>query len=535
MFKPNLVAAAVLALSACATAPQTRPAASPQPTVQTQPPASGPKALPQRNVTHFADGLRCMDEMLYRFGVRDVSVMVEEMQDQSRRLGAGTRDMMVSAFADMTRRSRGVRLVTFGSDNQNVVQLLSIAQRLNDFKVVPQYDIRGSVTQFDEDVTRKQAGLGVSLPVFSALFGSVNQASVLGFDASVITTSDLSLVPGASSKNTVVVTRDDKGVGDGQAQIRNGSLSFSFGVARNEGVAQSLRNVVELSTIELTGKLLRLPYWTCLNIDTNNAEIQREMEDWFLSMQDTPELTRFFQEQLRNRKFYDGPADGKPNAAYLEALAAHRKAQGLKGEGEPDAEVLRAFLLKPIPKAPEKPFVAPKPEGTGDGANANGPATGTAAGNGPAAGTAAPAGKEIKLSVQLAKTKYRKGEAIEMTVSTAQSGYVYCYLQSPTTGKIQRIFPNRFARDPRIEANTPLVLPGAQGFKALAGAEGVKQQAVGCLATEREVYNELAPELRWGDFEDIRLATFEEIRDAFAQVAKAPVALEGALIDVSDK
>jgi hypothetical protein len=494
-----------------------QPAVQPQPTVQTQPSASGPKALPQRNVTHFADGLRCMDDMLYRFGVRDVSVMIEEMQDQSRRLGAGTRDMMVSAFADMTRRSRGVRLVTFGSDNQNVVQLLSIAQRLNDFKVVPQYDIRGSITQFDEDVTRKQSGLGVSLPLFSARLGSVNQVSVLGFDASVVTTSDLSLVPGASSKNTVVVTRDDKGVGDGLAQIRNSSVSFSFGVARNEGVAQSLRNMVELSTIELTGKLLRLPYWTCLNVDTKNAEIQREMEDWFYSMQGTPELTRFFQEQLRNRKFYDGPADGTPNTATTDALAAHRRALGVKEDGEPDFELFKAFLLRPIPKAPEKPFVAEK----------------TAQAQGTAAG--APASKEVKLSVRLSKTRYKKGEPIELTVSTAQSGYVYCYVQSPTTGKIQRMFPNRFARDPRIEANTPLVLPGAQGFKLLAGSEDVKQQVVACLATEREVYNDLPPQLRWGDFEDIRLGTFDDIRDAFALVAKGPVSLEGALIDVSDK
>ena len=71
--------------------------------------------------------------------------------------------MMVSAFADMTRRSRGVRLVTFGQDNQNIVQLLSLAQRINEFKVVPQYDIRGSITQFDEDVDRRQAGLGASI------------------------------------------------------------------------------------------------------------------------------------------------------------------------------------------------------------------------------------------------------------------------------------------------------------------------------------------------------------------------------------
>ena len=524
MFKPNLiVAAAALAISACAATPQTRPAVppQPQPTVQTQPPASGPKALPQRNVTHFADGLRCMDDMMFRFGVRDVSVMIEEMQDQSRRLGAGTRDMMVSAFADMTRRSRGIRLVTFGQDNQNVVQLLSIAQRLNDFKVVPQYDIRGSITQFDEDVTRKQGGLGVALPLFSARLGSVSQASVLGFDASVVTTSDLSLVPGASSKNTVVVTRDDKGVGDGQAQIRNSSVSFSFGVARNEGVAQSLRNMIELSTIELTGKLLRLPYWSCLNIDSSNPEVQREMEDWFYSMEGTPELTRFFQEQLRNRKFYDGPADGTPNKAITEALAAYRRGLGMTDDGEPDFALMSAFLLRPTPKAPGKPFVAEK--------------AATAPAGNAAPELPAPAANEVKLSVKVSKTRYRKGEPIELTVSTAQPGYVYCYVQSPTTGKIQRMFPNRFARDPRIEANSPLVLPGAQGFKLLAGGDNVKQQVVGCLATEREVYNELPPQLRWGDFEDIRLGTFDEIRDAFAVVAKGPVALEGALIDVSDK
>jgi len=515
MSKSPLALAVALSLAACAAVPPPPP----RPTVQTQPVPAGPKAAPQRNVTHFADGLRCMDDMLYRFGVRDVSVMIEEMQDQSRKLGAGTRDMMVSAFADMTRRSRGVRLVTFGQDNQNVVQLLSIAQKLNEFKVVPQYDVRGSITQFDEDVDRRQGSVGVSLvSLFGVRASNSKQSSVLGFDASVVSTSDLSLVPGASSKNTVVVTKEETSTGDGQAQIRNGSLNFSFTVSRNEGVAQSLRNMIELSSIELTGKLLRLPYWQCLNIDSNQPDVRREVEDWYYSMEGTPELTRFFQEQLRFRKFYDGPADGKPNAAYSEALAAHRQALGLKAEGEPDLEVLRAFLLKPIPKAPAKPFAADKA--------AAGDAAGTAA---------APKGNEVKVTVKLAKSSFRKGEPLEMTVTTARSGYVYCYVQSPSNGKIQRIFPNRFMRDPRVEANTPLILPGAQGFKVAAGGEGVRQQAVGCLATEREVYNELPPQLRWGDFEDIRLGTFDDVRDAFAQVSNAPVSLDAALIDVTEK
>jgi hypothetical protein len=131
-------------------------------------------------------------------------------------------------------------------------------------------------------------------------------------------------------------------------------------VAHNEGVAQALRNMIELSTIELTGKLLRLPYWGCLNINVADPEVQREMDDWFLSMQGTPELTRFVQEQLRNRKFYDGPADGIPNAATNDALTAHRRALAMGGTSELDFELFKAFLLRPIPKAPEKPFAAEK-------------------------------------------------------------------------------------------------------------------------------------------------------------------------------
>jgi hypothetical protein len=144
-------------------------------------------------------------------------------------------------------------------------------------------------------------------------------------------------------------------------------------------------------------------------------------------------------------------------------------------------------------------------------------------------------GKAIALTLQVSKTRYRKGEPVELSVSASQAAYVYCYVQSPSTSKIQRIFPNRFARDPRLEANKPLVLPGDQGFKVAAGGDGVKQQVLGCLATEREIYNDLPPQLRWGDFEDIKLGTFEEIRDAFALVAKAPVTLEGAVIAVSDQ
>ncbi|MFN0301550.1 MAG: DUF4384 domain-containing protein [Burkholderiales bacterium] len=497
-----------------------------KPLVDLQSKPVGPSATPQRNLTHFAGGLRCMDDTLLRFGVRDLSMMIEEMQDNSRKLGAGTRDMMVSAISDMTRRSRGVRLVTFGQDNQNVVNLINLAQRANQFKVVPQYDIRGSVTQFDEDVVKNQAGIGASLtslvtgPLFGIRFNSSKQVSVLGFDASIISTDDLSLVPGVSSKNVVMITKEETSAGDGTAQIRNGNLSFSFTVGRSEGTAQALRNMVELATIELVGKLVRVPYWTCLNIDQNSPEVKREVEDWFVSMQGTEDLAKFLQEQLRNRKFYDGPVDSKANPAYEDALAAYRKGLGLKTDAAFDVAAFTQFLVRPVPPAPKQLFTVAKAEAAKSEAK-NGTID-------------APVQKATKLTVRTSKQKYRKGEPVELTVTTSESSYLYCFIQSPSNGKIQRIFPNRFVRDPRVEANQPLVLPGAQGFKVLAGGEDARQQIVGCLATARELYNELPPQLRWGDFEDIRLGTLEEIRDAFAVVSKGPVAMDGALIDISE-
>ena len=219
--------------------------------------------------------------------------------------------------------------------------------------MVPQYDIRGSITQFDEDVTREQAGLGASIvsavtgPLFGVRFNRTQQSSVMGFDAGVISTTDLSLVPGASSKNTIVVHRDETSAGDGLAQIRNSSLSFNFVVSRNEGVAQSLRNMVELATIELTGKLLRLPYWSCLKLDPAHPEIQREMQDWFLSMQGSVETDALLPGAAALSQVLRRPdRTASPTRRTPRRWPPTARRLGVHSDGEPDFEVWQAFLLR---------------------------------------------------------------------------------------------------------------------------------------------------------------------------------------------
>jgi len=40
-----------------------------------------------------------------------------------------------------------------------------------------------------------------------------------------------------------------------------------------------------------------------------------------------------------------------------------------------------------------------------------------------------------------------------------------------------------------------------------------------------EVYNDLPASLRWGDFDNVRLEGFEQIRQAFSQSSGQPIAL----------
>ena len=57
-------------------------------------------ARPQRNVTSFDDGLRCMDQMLLRFGTRDVTVMLEDIPDKTGRSVDDARAALAKDNAD---------------------------------------------------------------------------------------------------------------------------------------------------------------------------------------------------------------------------------------------------------------------------------------------------------------------------------------------------------------------------------------------------------------------------------------------------
>ncbi len=472
---------------------------------QTEEIRKGPESVPRRSITSFSDALRCMDTTLANYGVRDVSVLVEDIVDQTKKVNAGTKDMLITAVSEMTARSRAIRLVAFGLDSSNLITFLQQAESKSAYAVIPEFDIKGSITQLDENLIQKQADAGLGFDSGGSVglgFGYAKDAAsnILALDLTMLDTSDFSILPGVTSRNAVVIFKEGKGF-DADATIRKFGINYNLSLSRSEGQSQALRTLVELATVELFGRLTRTPYWICLGSTGSEPEILREIEDWYHAFATRPpRLTTWFQGQLRLRGYYHGPVDGVDSPELAQAAAAYRRALGLPEEGGLDLAFFTAYLNADHAKVmaaypPPAPPVAPDSGGSG------------------------PASPALALSVGTpdGQQRFRRGELINLVVQASRDAHVHCYLQDEN-GAIQRFFPNRFARDALVRAGVPLRLPGEMRFQFIANDRGVRE-TVACFGAERDLQAQLPGVVVGTDFEDLPVTSLEQVRTAFRRAA----------------
>lgn len=494
-----------LALSACASlesAQQTRQ----QVVEAAQTVKQGPTAAPFKSITSFSDGLRCMDNLLLDYGVRDVSVIVEDILDETKKVNAGTKDMLISAISDMTKRSRAIKPIAYGKDSGNTIGFLFQAQQREHFAIVPPFGIRGSISQFDDAIVRKTIDGGVAIEPFINVGAAKSAtASVIGLDLNVLTTSDLAVVSGVSSRNSVIFIKEGKGV-DGEATIKKFGINFSMSVARQEGQSQSLRTLVELAAIELVGRLARVPYWSCLGASDADASVQSEIQDWYDSMAANPaELIEYFQRQMRARKVYFGRMDGVVDDEFKEAIARYREAFGQSREPKFTIEFFQAYLRADHRAMEGKVQAVPAAQPGGSQA----PAAAAQGGTAPWV---------LSLLSASNTTLFERGAPVDLVIQSNRDAHVYCYLRDENA-TIQRIYPNRFAKDSLLPASRRLELPGKQRFQIVANAKGVRE-TVACFATDRDVLADLPAGAAGTDFTPLAVGSIAELRTAFAGITR---------------
>lgn len=452
--------------------------------------AQQPRTAAVRNIGSFSEALRCMDAMFEAHGKRDIYITTAGIPDATGLIATGTKEMFISAVSRMSARSNAFRFVDYDITQLDVQVLSEMVGLRNDF-VAPSYYIRGAITQLDSSVLSSSQSASLSLARIDLGVSSDQVVSVVSMDLNVGRLVTRQILSGLSANNSIAVVRSGRGADVG-GLIGKAGLSFSVSLDKSEGFAQAVRNLVELSTIEVLGKLARVPYWECLSIEPTNPAFRREARQWF-DLMPPGERSSFVEAALiRSGHLRPGSRDLAPAIAHYQADA------DLVPSGRVDFELYYRLLAS---------------------SQARGGGTATPVTAAPASlpvPAAADAAPRLMLTTTRSRPAYRVNESMTLRLQPNQDAFVYCYYQDGG-GEISRIYPNRFQPDAFLAGHAQVQVPPAGAFSIRFETPGAPEQ-VACLAADREVGLLLPAELKRQDLEPLPVRRMEDIVSRFQAI-----------------
>lgn len=460
-----------------------------------------PKTLPATNLTNFSSSLRCMDELLLSFARRDIVITSAGIPDATANVSAGTKDMLISAVSRMSVKSGAFSFVDFDATQADVHDLQSLVGFTDDF-VVPNYYIRGAITQLDEGVLDEAQAAAIGIPEAQIGASRDQTVSVVSLDLNIGNLVNRQIIPGASAHNSIAVARQGY-AGDLAGSISKLGLSFDIVLNKGEGMHQAVRTLIELSAIEVLGKLAEVPYWRCLQIEQTNPAVVEEAKDWYNDMSPEQRVT-FIQEALVSEGYLNGIITGKRDAASKSAIARYQSDNGLLADGRITFPLYASLIHEDLSLGRQPKLVQASLE-------VDGPL-------------------EIRpnlLKVSLrplggSAQAYPQGQTLEVGAVANQDAYLYCYYQDADLN-VARIFPNPYDPDPYVLAGRSVTIPGEDaGFDIVLDRPGTTE-SITCLASEVEVDLRLPPALKTADLAPLPVNSVDEIVAAYRRLGRQSV------------
>ena len=317
-----------------------------------------PNTRPARNFTSFDVPLRCMDGLLQ--GKRTIKVSSTGIPDKTRRISVGGDDMLINAINRMTRTSRAYVFLDQGIVRDGGLIDLSITQGKKEPR--PDYYIRGSISQLDSSVATDEIGLGweegatTAAPDNSLLNVTGNRRqglSVVTVDLHLVSYPSRRVVPGASVANSMVV-RSMQRRSTASGIVKLDDLGLSVRLDRLESQGQAVRNLIELSLIELVGRHRGVPYWQCLSSIETDAKRSNIEEHAFTARTQKSALLEL-QQGLAELGYYRGPANGQNSTAMRRVIGRFQADEQLVVNGIADFDTLKRLRIRLAERVPPEP------------------------------------------------------------------------------------------------------------------------------------------------------------------------------------
>jgi len=242
---------------------------------------------PVKNITRFEKSLACLDDLLMGYKGKPIPITSDGIPNHAGRdlsLLSG-RDILISTISRL-KNNKVFRFIVVPSsphinmysenmahatgDPELMEKRMRMFARWNDGTLLkpmiyPDYKIIGSITQLDRAVITGNASASLTYEDADLGFSRDDTTSIITLDMNVMDTADFSIVNGGGSSNSIAVYR--AGIaGDFGGRLKRAGVFFNFSFDRSEGVHQAIRTLIQLGTIEMLGKLAKVPYETCLKL-----------------------------------------------------------------------------------------------------------------------------------------------------------------------------------------------------------------------------------------------------------------------------
>lgn len=476
--------------------------------------AAAPKTPAIKTITNFSQALRCMDELFLAYGKNGIVVTSTGIPDETGKVRTGTKEMLITAIAKMTVKSNAFEFIDFHGGGDDLARLFD-AKGQNMMKI-PDFYIRGSITQMDDNTIRKNSGFGLAASFFDFGLSTDVAYDLISMDMSIGDAATRKILPQTSTSNTMVIMKTGK---SGEAGGKLGKVGFSFNLdfSRSEGLGATTRTLLELGMIETLGKFTQVPYWRCLDADITNPVIREQALETFDTLTEA-ERIRFIQRKLGgSMQRYKGPIDGRMNDTLKDAILEYQAQNNLVADGRINFDLYASLLddiqnsLAYVPSTP-----AAKPAYT---SSAPAPAPPPQATPVPTPQRIAPATFRVNLdSDKGGRPSYKIGEFLNMSLSLTGDGTVYCYYED-INRSVARIFPNQFFGNPTLRSGSTIRLPSG-GFKIRFDQPG--KERVACVGADREL---VVPSSVKGarDLTPLPVSSLDDVVNQFRQANPAAV------------
>ena len=486
-----------------------------QPNPETAHVAAQPQTAPVRTITSFNDALRCMDELFLALGKKDIYITSAGIPDATGMVAAGTKEMLITAISKMSATSGAFRFVDY-DPTQLDVQVLSELVGLRDNFVAPNYYIRGAITQLDSNVLSSSASAGISAPYLDLAVSRDQVVSVMSLDLNIGKLVTRQIIPGMSASNSIAVVRSGKG-GDVGGVIGKAGLSLSVSLDRSEGFHQAVRNLVELSTIEAVGKLTRVPYWQCLQIDQTNPTYRTEAREWFDTMS-PGERVRFVRTNLAGAGYVQGGGSSDQVDPELgSAIARYQAEHDLIPSGRIDFDLYAGLLSAASREKRQVAAAGPLPASTA-------PVPGPLPASAVTAASRPPAPPTVEITTsQGGRPSFRVNDTLVVEARTSQDGFLYCYYQD-SSGAVARIFPNRFQPNAFVRGGSDVEIPpGAPKPFDIRFDKSHAREAVACVASPLELGLKLPERFKVQDLEPLPVSSLKDVVESFRRAGSGQI------------